>query len=166
MIVDLGAGENPDPRASTTVDINSEADIEADLSERWPFEDSSVSGLVANHVVEHLDSDHVFREAARVLVDGGWFEVTVPLGEDASTDPDHVQEWTFGTPARYCRVRQEPWDEATAFELEHRDVDAWLGGPLAPLTPVLQWLGRKHPGWLARRCYAGELTARFRRVSR
>lgn len=166
-VLDIGAGHDPDPRATETVDSNAPADHAFDLDDPWPLPPGSVDGIVANHVVEHLDATHVFAEAARVLRDpSGWFELTVPLGENARTDPDHVQEWTFGTPARYCARRQEPWDDPTDLVLESRAVSARLGGPLRPLTPLFQACAAVWPGWVADRCYQGELIARYRRRPR
>lgn len=165
-VLDIGAGHNPDRRATETVDVAAPADHEFDLDDEWPIETASVDGIVANHVVEHLDAQHVFQEAARVLEDDGWFELRVPLGEDARTDPSHVQEWTFGTPARFCQQRQQPWDQATDFRMVDRNVDGRLGGPLKPLTPLFQACTRWWPGWVADRCYQGELMARYRRCPR
>lgn len=165
-VLDIGAGHNPDSRSTETVDVNAPADHDFDLDEDWPIETASVDGIVANHVVEHLDASHVFAEAGRILRDDGWFELTVPLGENARTDPDHVQEWTFGTPARYCCDRQESWDDDTVFQMVDRSVEARLGGPLELYTPLFQLCTRWWPGWVADRCYQGELTARYRRCPR
>jgi len=165
-VLDIGAGDDPDPRATETVDLHAEADLVYNLDAEWPVDRASVDGIVANHVVEHLDPEHVFAEAGRVLRDGGWFELTVPLGENARTDPDHTHEWTYGTPARFDCAKCEHWDATTPFTLVATDVEAWLGGPLAPLSPAFNALSKVWPAWVAERCYAGELTARYRRVSR
>jgi len=165
-IVDLGAGTHPDPRATETVDLYADADHQFDLSEEWPIATASVDGIVANHVVEHLEAAHVFEQAGEALRAGGWLEITVPLGENARTDPDHTHEWTYGTPARFCRAESEHWDASTPFSLQDIEVEGWLGGPLAPLSPAFNALGKVWPAWVAERCYAGELTARYWRVSR
>lgn len=165
-ILDIGAGKSPDPRATETVDINADADHEFDLCEEWPIDEGSVDGIVANHVVEHLDPKHVFQQAGNALRAGGWFEITVPLGENARTDPDHSHQWTYGTPARFCQRRSQHWDTSVPFELLDTTVDGWLGGPLAPLSKPFGWVAGVWPAWVAERCYAGELTARYRRVSR
>lgn len=168
-MIDLGAGDDPDPRATETVDLYTDADHQFDLGERWELDEDSVDGLIGNHVVEHLDTEHVFDEAARVLVDGGWFELTVPIGRDAVADPDHRQRWTYWTPKMYCRrARREdgrPWDSDTEFELVDRDLSVWLFGPFEPLSGVFDHMADVWPNWAARRCGAGELTARYRRVA-
>lgn len=165
-VLDIGAGNDPDGRATETVDLYADADHQFDLGAEWPLAADSVDGVVANHVVEHLDAEHVFRQAGRVLRGGGWFELTVPLGENAKTDPDHVHQWTYGTPSRFCQQRGQHWDVTVPFELQDVTVDGWLGGPLEPLSKPFGWLAAVWPAWVSERCYAGELTARYRRVSR
>ena len=164
-VIDLGAGDDPDPRATETVDLYADADLRFDLSERWPVDDDSVDGLVANHVVEHLDAEHVFAEAARALVDGGWFELTVPLGRDAYADHDHQQRWAYWTPEMYCKQSRRHWDADPGFELRDRDLSVWLLGPFKPLSGLFDRAANIWPAWAERRCGAGELTARYRRVA-
>lgn len=165
-VLDIGAGDNPDPRATETVDLYADADHQFDLSEEWPIKPASVDGIVANHVVEHLDPEHVFEQAGAAIRTGGWFELTLPLGENARTDPDHTHQWTFGTPSRFCISKNQHWDTSTEFKLQDVQVEGWLGGPLAPLSPVFNAAAKVWPAWVAERCFAGELTARYWRVSR
>lgn len=165
-VLDVGAGENPAPEATVTLDQRDCADYQADITESWPLADNSVNRVVARHVLEHVaDPAHVFREAGRVLVGGGSFVVTVPLGEDALTDHDHAAVWRYCTPEQFSRPDQRPWDPDVPFRLVRRDIETRLGGPLEPLTPLFRWTERHWPAWAAHRCYAGELTAVFRRVS-
>ncbi len=170
-VLDLGAGDDPDARATETVDLYADADHQFDLTETWPIETDSVDGLVMNHVLEHMpDVEHVFAEAARVLRDRGWFEAVVPVGADAWADPDHEQCWTWRTPEVYCRETSaeegRPWDPDPPFVLDQRDADVWLWGPYSGLTPLLQAMAAKWPAEAIRRCSSGELTARYRRVPR
>lgn len=79
----------------TTVDLF-DADIIANLEERWPFEDNSVGVLRASHIFEHLkDPIHTMNEAFRVLAPGGWLFIEVPStdGRGAFQDPTHVSFW-------------------------------------------------------------------------
>lgn len=161
-VLDAGSGEDPDPRATETVDLNAESDHTFDLSDGWPLGDGELDAVVANHVVEHLDPDHFFAEASRCVRAGGWIEVTVPLGEDARTDPDHTHEWTYGTPSRFPEASSTHWDEGYPLELVSIDVDAWLGGPFSRFSGPFSALSAVWPAWVARRCFAGELTARYR----
>lgn len=163
-VVDLGAGHDPDPRADTTVDKHVDADIHADLEEKWPFADASVDGIILSHVLEHLvDPVHVFDEAARVLSSGGWLEITVPVGADARTDPTHEHVWTYGTPEAFCQRCQQPWHPDTEFRLVRRDLDVWLFTPFTFLDGVFNRVANRWPAEAERRCSSGELTAIYRR---
>lgn len=165
-VLDVGAGEDPDMRATETLDIQPPADHVADLEAEWPIETASVHYIIANHVVEHLDDiRHFFAEAGRVLEPDGKLEVTVPLGEDALTDHDHETVWRFCTPEQFCRQQQRPWDPAVPFELKARRLRVWGMGPETVWTsPLAKLAAELWPAWVAHRAPAGELTARYRRV--
>jgi len=168
-VVDVGAGEDPHPQATVTADIREGVgDLCFDAgTERWPMDDASVDKVIARHLLEHLaDPTHFFDEAARVLVEGGTLQIHVPIGEDAVTDLDHKSLWKYCTPEQYCREQQRSWDPDTAFQLVTRSVDVWLGGPLRPLSPLLQAAAYKWPAWATHRCFAGELRAVYLRCSR
>jgi SAM-dependent methyltransferase len=165
-VLDIGAGEYPVPEATATLDQRPVADYQADIEDDWPLPDNSVDHVVARHVLEHVsDPAHVFREAGRVLVTGGSFRITVPLGEDAHTDHDHETVWRYCTPEQFCVDQQRPWDPDVPFRLMRREIETRLGGPLRPLTPLFRWAEQYWPAWAAHRCFAGELTAVFMRVS-
>lgn len=173
-VVDLGAGADPDPRADVTVDQVDlpSVDIVHDLEEQpWPFDDNSVDQLVARHVIEHLESpEEAFSEAARVLIDGGEFEVRVPIGVDAKTDPTHEHEWTWETPEYFTADTPYDYGWGLPFKLVDREVDVWYNGPAADAgNRFLQWLlERSGPGkWLSSAPgISGELIATFRRCPR
>jgi ubiquinone/menaquinone biosynthesis C-methylase UbiE len=65
-------------------------DITKDI---FPFEDSSVDYMLANHVLEHLvDVQHTMNEAWRVLKGSGEFEINVPYGLwEGAWMPPHKQ---------------------------------------------------------------------------
>lgn len=166
-VLDVGAGESPDPRADETADIRPGCDHRFDVTEEWPLRDEYASGLTLHHVVEHVgDPWHVYREAARVLTDGGWLEVTVPLGWSQDTDPDHEWRPTYEGLARFADAGRQPWDPNLPFALVRRDVAPRLGGPLADATPLLQLLARRWPAWACWHADHGEMTARYRRDDR
>lgn len=167
-IVDVGAGTDPDPRATETADL---FDIEGidhvfDIREPWPFQTESVDGLILSHVLEHVDDQAaVLAEVARVLRGGGWCEITVPVGADAWADPDHERAWTWATPQIIdCRARQRHWDADVPLALIDRSTDVWLFSPLKWASPLLQAAARVWPAEAVRRCSSGEITATFRRV--
>lgn len=152
------------------INVDANPDVDPDLvldltNYPWtPFSDESVWKIEARHGVEHLaDLAAFFAECARVLKPGGTLTVTVPLGANARTDNDHETVWTYETPEQYSRLHRRPWDPDVPFDLVNRDVRTWLGGPLAPLSPLFRAASRIWPAWAAERCYAGELTAVYRR---
>jgi predicted SAM-dependent methyltransferase len=103
-VVDVGAGHEPDPRATETADKYAldGIDHQFDIRETWPFDTETFDGVVMSHVLEHIaDQPAVLREAARTVRPGGWIEVTVPVGDDAHADPDHDTVWTYATPEIY-----------------------------------------------------------------
>ena len=78
------------------VDQRTPADQLADLSEPWPWDDSSVDFIRAVDVIEHLpDKVRTMNEAWRVLIPGGRLEILVPTtdGPGAWQDPTHVSFW-------------------------------------------------------------------------
>jgi hypothetical protein len=103
MKLNLGANDH---RVSgfLSVDIAPPADVVADLSERWPWEDSTVDEILAKDVFEHIEN-YQFRwnkgaiwcmnEAHRVLKPSGKLEIIVPClpGIAPYVDPTHVQIW-------------------------------------------------------------------------
>ncbi|WP_096389002.1 methyltransferase domain-containing protein [Halopenitus persicus] len=98
-ILEIGAGQSPDSRATETLDIRDDLehidysgiDIGAD---EWPVGNDSIDMVIANHVVEHVSPEsigHIFEEVDRVVQKGGRFHVIVPhTGTwQAATDPTH-----------------------------------------------------------------------------
>lgn len=93
-MIDLGGRINGRP-GFETVDLF-DADILANLDERWPLDDSSVGVLRASHVFEHLgDPIFTMNEAFRVLAPGGFLFCEVPStdGRGAFQDPTHISFW-------------------------------------------------------------------------
>lgn len=71
-------------------------DVEADLTQRWPWEDNSVGAFRAYDFLEHLpDKLHTMREIHRCLRPGGWLLSMTPStdGRGAFQDPTHVSYW-------------------------------------------------------------------------
>lgn len=74
------------------VDLCPPADVIADLSERWPWEDNSIDEIRAWDIFEHLPSIiHTFNECWRVLKPGAGVDIWVPTteGRGAWQDPTH-----------------------------------------------------------------------------
>jgi SAM-dependent methyltransferase len=71
-------------------------DVEADLMQKWPWEDNSVGAFRAHDFLEHLpDKLHTMREIHRCLRPGGWLLSMTPStdGRGAFQDPTHVSYW-------------------------------------------------------------------------
>jgi O-antigen biosynthesis protein len=90
-----------------TVDLR-DANIIANLDERWPFEDNSVGCVRAFDVFEHLKNPiHTIMELYRVLAPGGYALIQVPStdGRGAFQDPTHVSFWNENSFAYYTDAR-------------------------------------------------------------
>jgi SAM-dependent methyltransferase len=71
--------------------------VVADLTERWPFDDSSVDYFRAHDIIEHLpDKIFTLNELHRCLKPDGSVEIFVPVvqGVGAYCDPTHVSYWS------------------------------------------------------------------------
>lgn len=93
-IYDLGGAFN-NPPGWTPVDRTAPG-IQADLTKRWPFEDSSVGAFRAHDFLEHLpDKQFTMSEIYRCLKPGGWLLSCTPsaLGQGGACDPTHVSMW-------------------------------------------------------------------------
>lgn len=89
MRLNLASGQRPFP-TWTNVDIRKQknsdgqyyqCEIEADVTERLPFEDGSVDVIVAHHLWEHIPlhkHEQTVREWHRILKVGGKILVSVP----------------------------------------------------------------------------------------
>lgn len=78
-----------------SVDLH-DAAVVTDLTQRWPWADSSVFAFRAHDLLEHLpDKQHTMREIHRCLVPGGWLLSSTPStdGRGAFQDPTHVSFW-------------------------------------------------------------------------
>jgi len=92
-------GRDRNPAGFLCVDLEPSADIVADLSKRWPWDDSTVDEILAQDIVEHLpDKRHTMNEIWRVLKPGARARIEVPTirGVGAVCDPTHVSYWSAG----------------------------------------------------------------------
>ena len=56
-------------------------DLWLDVRMNWPFENGSIDGIVAAHIIEHLfdeELEHFFKEVQRVIKKGGFLHIEVP----------------------------------------------------------------------------------------
>jgi predicted SAM-dependent methyltransferase len=84
-----------------SVDIVPPADIIADLSKVWPWEDSSVDAIKAYDIIEHIANRiHFLNELHRVLKPGAQAEIEVPnstKGAGFAQDPTHKSAWCMNS---------------------------------------------------------------------
>jgi len=70
--------------------------LQADLTQKWPWEDGTVDHIRAHDIIEHMvDKVHTMNEIHRVLKPGGTVDIFVPTteGRGADQDPTHVSYW-------------------------------------------------------------------------
>jgi SAM-dependent methyltransferase len=104
--VDLGCGTRK-PEGFLGVDVfpAPHVDIVADLTQRFPFPDSSVDFIRGYDVIEHLsDRLHTMNEIWRIGKPGAIVDLQVPStdGRGAFQDPTHVSFWNINSFKYYC----------------------------------------------------------------
>ena len=80
-------------------------DVVADLSQRFPFAESSIDLVRAYDVVEHLaDRIHTMNEIWRICKPDGLVDIRVPStdGRGAFQDPTHISFWNINSFKYYC----------------------------------------------------------------
>ena len=96
-VIDLGGGfSSPAGWIPCDLDLNGQEGIQADLNQKWPFEDYSVGAFRAHDLIEHLpNKQHTMSEIHRCLKPGGYLLSQTPStdGRGAFQDPTHVAFW-------------------------------------------------------------------------
>lgn len=114
MKLNIGCGYN---KKDGYLNVDSDASCNPDLvlnleSHPWPFEDSTISEVVADHVLEHLgatpkDWINVWKELWRVCKNDAIIHVTVPhpRHDNYLVDPTHVRPVFPGTISLFDQER-------------------------------------------------------------
>jgi predicted SAM-dependent methyltransferase len=87
------------------VDLCPPADVIADLSKYWLWDNSTVEAITAWDIFEHLPNKlWTMNEAHRVLRPGGTLDLVVPTtdGRGAFQDPTHKSFWTPNDLFYFC----------------------------------------------------------------
>lgn len=133
MKLNLGCGHNK-MEGFVNVDRAHSPDVVHDLETfPWPWPDSSVEEIRANHVLEHLGKDAevfigVMKEMYRVCKAGAKVEIVVPhpRHDDFLNDPTHVRPITLNVVALFSKSLNRQWvkdgSANTKLALEH-DID-------------------------------------------
>lgn len=116
--LNLGSGKNPQ-LGYVNVDKYGEPDLRHDLeSFPWPWQNSSVSGVLLNHTLEHLgQATHTFlkiiQELYRICRDGALIHIAVPhpRHDDFISDPTHVRVVTPDTIHLFSKKKNQEWIE-------------------------------------------------------
>ena len=113
MKLNLGACDRPFD-GFISVDIVEPADQSADLSQPWPWPDSSVDEVRAHDVIEHIENRiHFMNELHRVLKPGAQATIETPnaaRGSGFFQDPTHkspwcMNSWQYYEAGTYARAR-------------------------------------------------------------
>jgi hypothetical protein len=100
MKLNLGAADRPFD-GFRSVDIAPPADEIADLSQPWPWPDSSVEEIMALDIIEHIaDRVHFMNELHRVLAPGAKATIETPnasRGAGFFQDPTHKAPWCLNS---------------------------------------------------------------------
>lgn len=127
-------------RGFVNVDIcpGPEVDVVADLRERWPWPENSISQIIAHDIIEHLpDKIYTMNELHRVLMPRGRVEIVVPTteGPGAFQDPTHVSFWNRRSFLYYesGNIYRERFAKAygivAAFRIVREKTDQTMDGP-------------------------------------
>ena len=99
MKLDLGCGKNK-RKDGDWIGVDSRkfdgVDLGADLTEKWPWEDSSVDEIHASHVVEHFNAQdrvHFVNELYRVLKPGSKASIITPHWNSCRAYGDLTHQW-------------------------------------------------------------------------
>jgi Glycosyl transferase family 2 len=142
MRLNLGCSDRHVP-GHLNVDLSEPADLIADLSKTWPWEDSSIEGALAHDIIEHLpDKLHTMNELWRVLKNGATVEIAVPTteGSGAFQDPTHVSFWNRRSFLYYeaGNIYRERFAKAygikAAFAVRGEHLEQTMDGPRLTIT--------------------------------
>lgn len=97
LALDIGAGKNPKAGfvGVDRIDFGN-GNVIADLTQRWPWEDSSVDEVHASHIIEHFTARqrvHVCNELYRVLKPKAKATIVVPHWASCRAYGDMTHQW-------------------------------------------------------------------------
>ena len=128
------------------IDLDPGADLQLDIREGLPFEDSSVHGIYSEHFIEHLTQGEILsflRECRRVLVPSGTVRIATPDLEAVVrqySENDWQQPWleTYGyqwirNRAEYLNVSLRHWGHAWVIDEKELSRLAELAGLASPV---------------------------------
>lgn len=104
IYINIGCGNVREP-GHLGIDKNpgENVDIVRDITRGLPFSNSTVSGIRAHSILEHIEGtenfEFVMRECWRVLKDDGVMDIVVPgaFSDGGMRDPTHTRHFTMAT---------------------------------------------------------------------
>lgn len=159
MKLNLGSGGK---RLEGHVNIDAQPMTEPDLcfdigKDTWPFDDSTVDEVVAEHILEHLTTPelfHCFKEMYRVCKSGAPVSVRVPhpRHDIFLSDPTHQRPVMPGTLLMFSQEHMRalrgkgivltPFGEYLGVDFRFGDVTYYFDASVDPNAPDLQWQAR------------------------
>lgn len=104
LVLDIGSGHNPHPRANVLVDRNTEENIDrsgkkiridkgrpfiAGDAQYLPFSDKTFDYIIASHIAEHVEDPKIFCRELMRIGKRGYIETPSKIGEMLLTEPFH-----------------------------------------------------------------------------
>ena len=123
-------------------------------TERWPFEDSSVDHLLAEHILEHLPGEtffHFLREAWRVGKNGAVLKVLLPhpRHDIFLNDPTHVRPVLPATFFGFSKKHMDalaargliltPFYKYHGIDFDLSSVTYWFDEKVDKNDPTIEW---------------------------
>jgi SAM-dependent methyltransferase len=146
--LNLGCGSKHLSHA-VNVDITSRTnpDVVHDLNQLpWPFPDNHFCEVIANDVIEHLDSViTTFEEIHRVCRHGAVVRIAVPhfSSGNAFADPTHRQFFSYFTFDCFTAEDERSFYTSARFRIGHRQIIFWP----TLLNKIVWRIANRYPMW-------------------
>jgi len=147
LILNLGSGKKKYIEA-VNVDIKAgRGDMVVDLSKfPWPWEDNSVDGIHASHIMEHIKDQRAFvDECKRILKPGGFLRIVGPHASCVTSVGclEHYRTYSYNAFKDYIKgfktVEQDLrwWYEEIDAE---GNVPEWMHGPIKIMDICIRFI--------------------------
>lgn len=162
MLLNLGCGNHILPNC-TNVDITPYKGVDkvVDLSVfPWCWEDNSIDGIFANHIIEHLPDPKPFiLECHRILKKGGFLRIKVPHSSNISAVGclGHYRTFSYDTLNDYLgrdfymfgKQKFKTIEQKLLFWYEESDIQGelplWIAVIIRIANPIINFLIRLSP---------------------
>jgi ubiquinone/menaquinone biosynthesis C-methylase UbiE len=114
--------------------------VQADLTQRWPFEREAFDALTCNLVLEHIENlEPLFLEAARVLKKEGYFFVSElhPVKQYGGSKARFEKSGEMQVLPSFVHHASDYFKAATVAGLQCQKLDEWFDGEDKTAVPRL-----------------------------